>query len=355
MHHDQCIGPNGNEITAGRQNVPKVSIIIPAYNSERYIRETIDSVFNQTYKDFEIIVIDDGSFDNTKEVLKTYEDTIRYYYQENGGVTNARLHGLNVARGEYIALVDADDIWLPEKLKIQVEFLDSCTDIGLVFSNFHDFYERGFDRRTFFDQNIIFRKIPVKSISEAHPECKVFAKANILYEYLLGNFILPSTLIVRKTIAVKFKMFEKKFDGREIYEFGTRSFHQIKLGFVDKVLIHRRFHGTNVTFNSELICKRTIEICPNAINYPWMDKKCKKILKKELLNAYFRLGKYYFIKGRLEEALNSFKLAFQKQHVHTRVLVFFYFILFLSQEITFKSKIMLKNILTAPSNKKGVM
>lgn len=355
MNNDQFLVTHSNEITPVRQNTPKVSVIIPAYNSALYIRETIDSLFNQTYKDFEIIVIDDGSFDNTKEVLKSYKDKIRFYYQENSGVTKARLHGLNVAHGEYIALVDADDLWLPEKLKIQVEFLDSCTDVGLVFSNFHDFYERGFDRRTFFDQNIIFRKIPAKSISEALPECKVFAKANILYEYLLGNFILPSTLMVRKTIAVRFEMFMKKFDGREIYEFGTRSFHQIKLGFVDKVLVHRRFHATNATFNSELICKRTIGICQIATNYPWMDKKCKKILKRELRNAYFRLGKYYFTKGRFGEAKNSLKSTFQKQHFHTCATIFFYFILFLSQEITFQSKIILKNILATLSNKKGVM
>lgn len=329
-----------------KQNTPKVSVIVPTYNSAQYINESIDSALNQTYKDFEIIVVDDGSTDNTKEVLKTYGNKISYYFQKNSGVNKARFLGLNVAKGAYIALLDADDKWLPEKLNSQVEILDSCPDIDLVFSNFHDFYESGFDRRTFFDQNTIFRKIPVKSISDVHPEYKAFASENILYDYLRGNFVAPSTLTVRKKIVVKFEMFEKMVDGREFYEFGTRTFHQIKLGFVDKVLTHRRFHETNITFNRELVCKRTIEICSKAINYPWMDEKCQKFLKKELMNVYLKLGKYYFVKGRFLEAWGSFSLAFQKQCFRTDAMVIFYLISFLWQEIIFTAKIIIKRALT---------
>lgn len=332
--------------SALKQNTPKVSVIVPAYNAAQYINESIDSALSQTYKDFEIIVVDDGSTDNTKEVLKRYGDKIRYYFQKNSGVNKARFLGLNVAKGEYISLLDADDRWLPEKLNSQVEILDSCSDIDLVFSNFHDFYKSGFDRKTFFDQNVIFRKIPVKSISDAHPEYNTFASENILYDYLRGNFILPSSVTVRKTTVIKFEMFEKMVDGREFYEFGTRTFHQIKLGFVDKVLVHRRFHGNNLTFQGELICKRTTEICTKAINYPWMNEKCQKFLKKELMNAYLKLGKYYFLKGRFPEAWGSFGLAFQKQCARTDVMVIYYVISFLSQEIIFAARIMSKRALT---------
>lgn len=85
-----------------------VSVIIPTYNSSRYIKEAIESVIHQTYKDFEIIVVDDGSTDNTREILKQYGNIIRYFYQRNKGSQAARLHGLNNAVGKYIALLDAD-------------------------------------------------------------------------------------------------------------------------------------------------------------------------------------------------------------------------------------------------------
>lgn len=119
--------------------MPKVSVIIPTFNRSQLISESIDSVFSQTYKNFEIIIIDDGSTDNTKKVIeyyiKTYGDKIRYFYQDNQGAASARNKGLDVARGEYIAFLDTDDIWLPKKLEKQVNILDECKEISLVYSN----------------------------------------------------------------------------------------------------------------------------------------------------------------------------------------------------------------------------
>ena len=96
---------------------PKVSVVIPTYNSSQFIVETLESVFAQTYKDYEIIVVDDGSTDNTKEVLQPYTSRIKYIYKENGGPASARNVGIKSAQGEYIAFLDSDDRWLPEKLE----------------------------------------------------------------------------------------------------------------------------------------------------------------------------------------------------------------------------------------------
>lgn len=115
--------------------MPKVSVVIPTYNRAKYICEAIDSVLAQTYKDHEIIVIDDGSTDNTKELLNKYETKIKYIYQENKGISAARNAGIKVAKGEYIAFLDSDDLWLSEKLKVQVKALEENKEIGLVYSS----------------------------------------------------------------------------------------------------------------------------------------------------------------------------------------------------------------------------
>ena len=100
-----------------------VSVIIPVYNRAQYIKDCLDSVINQTYKAYEIIVVDDGSTDNLREILVPYMDKIQYIYKQNGGPSSARNAGTKVSNGEYIAFLDADDMWLPEKLELQIELL----------------------------------------------------------------------------------------------------------------------------------------------------------------------------------------------------------------------------------------
>jgi len=100
---------------------PLVSVIIPTYNREKFVTLAIDSVINQTFKDYELIVIDDGSTDNTKNVLKQYNAKIHYIYQNNSGVSAARNAGIKVARGEWLAFLDSDDEWMPEYLECQMQ------------------------------------------------------------------------------------------------------------------------------------------------------------------------------------------------------------------------------------------
>jgi len=112
--------------------VVKVSVIIPAYNGDRYLGSAIDSVLQQTYQDYEIIVVDDGSTDNTAQVAKEYGNRVRYLSQTNQGVAASRNLGLAAALGDYIAFLDQDDLFLPHKLSSQVELLDQNVDLGIV-------------------------------------------------------------------------------------------------------------------------------------------------------------------------------------------------------------------------------
>jgi len=116
--------------------MPAVSIIIPTYNRASLVMKAIDSVLAQTYKDYELIVVDDGSTDNTKELLQHYGDDIKYIYQHNGGVNKARNTGIDAAVGQYIALLDNDDLWREDKLAIQMSIFQRHPGFAYLFSDF---------------------------------------------------------------------------------------------------------------------------------------------------------------------------------------------------------------------------
>jgi glycosyltransferase involved in cell wall biosynthesis len=121
----------------------RVSVIIPTFNCDRYITQAIDSVLNQTYPDYEIIVIDDGSTDNTRQVLQPYLEQIRYIYQENQGVSVARNRGIESATGELVAFLDSDDLFLPDKLAHQVAVFDEFPELGIVHSGWRRVNQEG--------------------------------------------------------------------------------------------------------------------------------------------------------------------------------------------------------------------
>src|SRR6185369_7640984 len=114
----------------------QVSVIIPTYNSARFLTEAIDSVLAQSFKDFEILVIDDGSTDETKAMMQRYGSPVRYIYQANAGVAAARNRGIAESRGKYIAFLDADDAWCARKLETQLNALARNADHRACYSAF---------------------------------------------------------------------------------------------------------------------------------------------------------------------------------------------------------------------------
>lgn len=129
---------------------PGVTVLLPVYNGEAYLREAVDSVLRQTYPDFELLVIDDGSTDGTPDILRSYEDPrLRVVRNEvNQGLARTLNRGLQLARGEYVARQDADDVWEPELLAVQVAFLDRNPDIAMVGCAFREIDQHGTPGRT---------------------------------------------------------------------------------------------------------------------------------------------------------------------------------------------------------------
>lgn len=122
---------------------PRVSVIIPAYNHARFLSEALESVRAQTFQAFEALVVDDGSTDETREVVAAYAPRVGYHYQAHAGVSRARNEGLRRTGAPYVAFLDADDTWAPTKLARQVAFLDTHPEVGVVFTSYHVTNEAG--------------------------------------------------------------------------------------------------------------------------------------------------------------------------------------------------------------------
>ncbi len=201
---------------------PVISVIIPTYNRAHLVKDAIDSVLSQTYRDFEIIVVDDGSTDNTKEVLAPYRDKVKYIYQENQGLSAARNTGIRGARGEYIGFLDSDDLWLPPKLEKQVQILKEYKDIAFVYTNF-----------IFIDETGKFIKVGCKAKS-------------LVSGYILGNLLLsktvtsPVTWLVRKTCFEDVGLFDIRFKRSEERDMEIRIAKNFKMYGIKEPLVKVR-------------------------------------------------------------------------------------------------------------------
>jgi glycosyltransferase involved in cell wall biosynthesis len=167
-----------------KQKMPFISVLIPAYNNGQFIKEAIDSVLAQEYDNLEIIVVDDGSTDNTQEIVMAYQNTsIQYFHKENSGIASTRNYCLAKARGEYIAWLDSDDFWLPGKLIAQIKYFEEHPDCQIVFTKYRHFEDNENQERTFYDDpKILFWLTSALIKKEVFAKCGGFVENLIIYE-----------------------------------------------------------------------------------------------------------------------------------------------------------------------------
>ena len=208
-----------------------ISVVIPTFNREDLIKDAINTVLEQVYQNFEIIIIDDGSTDNTSEVVKSFDDArIKYIYQENAGISKARNKGIEDASGEYIAFLDSDDLWHPEKLEKQVSVLDKDPDVDLLSNNSQ--------YMTFQNDIIEIKKNYVKS-----------QKENISLILLDPDKVFTGTptLLVRKTIFEKVGLFDETVTFCEDWDLFFRIALVGKICHIPEILTYVRNHKGNIT------------------------------------------------------------------------------------------------------------
>jgi len=216
---------NNQSWETSSSSAPTVSVIMNCLNCERYLREAIDSVFAQTYEDWEIIFWEDkASEDGSEKIARSYNRKLRYYRSDVSlPLYGSRNLALQKARGKYIAILDCDDMWLPTKLEEQIALLERDDGIGLVHSDTFIFNEKGKEKRKF--------------------EVNKPYRGNIFSELLLCNFINTLTVVIRREA---FDSMDRWFDGRLImsgdYDAYLRISSRWKVDYIDKPLARCRVH-----------------------------------------------------------------------------------------------------------------
>jgi len=141
---NSVIGEIGNEYNMGKKRIetagPLISCIVPVFNGERFLKEALDNIFEQSYRPLEVIVVDDGSTDGTKAVASSFGDKIRYLWQSNAGPWVARNFGVSSAKGEFVAFLDADDLWHKEKLSSQISRFQERPELDVSVSMIQNFW-----------------------------------------------------------------------------------------------------------------------------------------------------------------------------------------------------------------------
>ncbi|MGV8125151.1 MAG: glycosyltransferase family 2 protein [Candidatus Xenobiia bacterium LiM19] len=253
----------------------KVSVIISTYNRAHLVTEAIDSVLQQSFKDFEVIVVDDGSTDHTGEVLhERYKDRIHYIYQENQG-TPARNTGINISKGHYIAFLDSDDLWLPHKLEKQVSLIETLPErVGMIFCSMY--VQEGSDGR---DTMVCYRY--------TH-------RGNILKSLLLSEAMAsPSRVLIKKECLEKVGLFNESLKRSEDTELWIRISQYFDADFVEEPLVIKRHLDSHIMGDPGTL-EDVSAIYEKIFDNPDIPEDIKKLKNKayarRLLNY---MGEYY--------------------------------------------------------------
>ncbi|MBN1870654.1 MAG: glycosyltransferase [Candidatus Omnitrophica bacterium] len=276
-----------------------ISVIMPTYNYAQYLSRAIDSVLAQTYKDFEIIVIDDGSTDHTKEVLRPYMDKIRYVYQQNQGIAAARNRGIKEAQGKWIAFLDSDDSWVPEKLAIQADIMVKDPSVGLIYGKVTLFREDG-------------------TRVEVYPTREPGRNAQELAERL--GYLPTSTIMASKDLVLQVGLFDEDLPTSEDLDLWVRIARVAKIHEVDSPILARHYiHGSNITSNEMKMYEGWVKFHYKVLR-EYKDISPAKIFRVLTKNEY-ALARVYCGQKKFKQALCLARRAILR---HPHVGTFFY-------------------------------
>jgi glycosyltransferase involved in cell wall biosynthesis len=289
-----------------------VSVIVPAYNTEAYIAEALDSVFAQTFPDFEVIVINDGSPDTEtlKRVLAPFHGRIVYLQQENGGCGSARNLGIRHARGEFIAFLDSDDCWLPEYLAAQVKMFEDTPSLDMVYC---DAFLCG-------DSTLAG-----KSLMEQYPPIGPTTFENVLSGEMS---ILTCCTVVRRQVLLEVGLFDENLVRAGDYDLWFRvSHHGARIGFHRKVLARRRYRAGSLSSQEHVWRESLLEILKSWENKPDLRPTEKALVRREILQLKaeleLRQGKLCLLSGDFAGAYASLGKAnsfFRRRKLHLALL-----------------------------------
>ncbi|MEM9806217.1 MAG: glycosyltransferase [Cyanobacteria bacterium P01_D01_bin.56] len=264
--------------------MPTVSVVIPLYNAEKTIRTTLDSVLNQTFSDLELIVIDDGSTDSSLEIVNTYSDNrLRVFSFDNSGAAAARNQGIARAIGDYIALLDADDVWTPDKLADQLEMFKENPKAGLVYS-WSDYID-----------------------ADGNPVCsgkRVITSTNLEATYgklLVSNFLENgSTPLIPKDVLIDVGGFDESLNSSQDLDLYLKIAAKYSFATVPKVQVHYRITPGSITSKIAKNEQKEREFIDRLFSK--VPEKFKPLKRQKLSNLY-----RYLMLRSVEEKLTAGK------------------------------------------------
>lgn len=264
-----------------------ISVIIPAYNVEKYIAKNLDSVMGQTYKNLEIIVVNDGSTDSTREIVEEYvkkDSRILLINQENRKLAGARNTGLRIAKGEYICIFDSDDLMVPEKIEKQVAYLQQYPQCDFVYSNVYHFID-GNDEVYYF---------PIANIGAGGSSYKS------LLEY--GNYINPNAVLFKRSVYDDNGGFDERMASAEDWDYWlTISRAGTRISFMEDFLTLYRIRKDSLTRDSATMNEAALYTLGKQMSSPLLPEE-RTTVEKKISRYQLRLIVSYLCAGRKKDA-----------------------------------------------------
>lgn len=274
---------------------PTVSVVIPTFNREMLVQKAIGSALDQTFQDLEVVVVDDGSTDGTRAVVERYGGKVRYLFQENQGISGARNAGIRSAAGEFIALLDSDDTWLPEKLERQMALFQEHPEYGMVAT-----------RCSSIERDGSFREMnrPGKS-------------GQILLDLFTKNFIRTSSTVFRKECFEKAGLFDPALKECEDYDIFLRVAALYPIGFIDEPLTVYLDNPQGVSTDGLVGRLYRLEV----LERDYLKERIpRKIYRQRLAEICRHIGKHCLRRGQRKEGKAYLRKALRLDPLNWRAL-----------------------------------
>jgi len=272
--------------------MPVVSVVIPTYNRLPKVKDAIESVLSQTYRDFEFWVVDDGSTDGTGEALRAFGNKIKYISQDNRGASAARNLGARVSRGKYLAFLDSDDLWEPDKLEIQVKCMEENPQFPLCYTD----------------------EIWIRKGIRVNPKRRHAKYSGWIFEKCLPLCIIsPSSALMKRALFVEIGGFDETLPVCEDYDFWLRVTCCYPVLFIDKKLIVKRGgHGDQLSTRSWGNDRYRVMALEKLLNSQDLKADESRMASGELVRKCHILSRGFSKRGKGEEGRRYEELA--KRH-----------------------------------------
>jgi glycosyltransferase involved in cell wall biosynthesis len=258
-------------------------VVIPTYNRSALLQKALQSVFAQTYRDYEVIVVDDGSTDDTEAVVGGYGDRIRYLYQENAGDARARNRGIRAARGELIAFLDSDDVWEPELLETEVGILDRFPEVVLVSA----------------------RSTTAGKESKEFPNTQEVFWGDLFLKQFQGGFINSSAAVVRKWCLEEVGGFNEAYQAYVDYDVWLRIARRYPVAYASRCLVRCGRQGDNISKRKDPMRFREAILEILAKNYD-PSRIPLSVYRRRVSDCCLALGRISLSRGERDQAWTYF-------------------------------------------------